>query len=222
MKAALTNIKPTKLSDKSLSFVTPRKPFVARPVKKRNAMESTVVPNNSKETVEVMKVVEKNSEKVAVDEANATGDGPVSPIRLNCLNCERMAKNFMFLEDMIKTRGMSAASKRPCHTCLSALNYLQWLNQIIRTVFQENNIKTDEEAEKRETKQIIFETQSQKPVKRVKKKTPLRQTKSVKAKITENMKNGLRSHDGLDKPKSKPRKQSIIVDRKIKSSGAKY
>lgn len=222
MKSVLTNIKPSNLYDKSFKFATPRKPFVAKSVKNRNTMESTIVPNNSKENVEVTNVVEKKSEVVSVEQANATGDGPVPPVRLNCLNCERMAKNFVFLEDMIKTRGMSAASRKPCHTCLSALNYLQWLNQIIRNVFQESNTKTVEVPEKRETKSLVLETQAQKQLKRVKKQPSLRKTKSIKAKIVDNMKNGLRSHDGLDKPKFKPRKQNVIKDRKIKSPKAKY
>lgn len=230
MKSVLKNVTTSKLPDKNLSFNVAKKPFVIRTPKKRNAMESTVVPNNSKETVELFKVPEEKvkDDSVLLDHTNATGDGPIQPINLRCLNCERMAKNFLFLEDMIKTRGMSSAPKKSCHTCLSALNYLQWLNQIIRNVFQDN-AKCDPgsekvEAEKVCSKKLIVEQQSTKPMKKIKKKpTPiLRQTKLIKAKIVDNMKNGLRSHDGiLDKPKFRAKKQNLNENPKFRSK-AKY
>lgn len=218
MKSAMQNTRPSKLPVKGVNLIPPKKPFFARSLKNRSAMEATLVPNNSKETVEVLKVEEKK--EVATDQCKATGDGP----QLRCLNCERMAKNFMFLEDMIKTRGMSGASKKTCHTCLSALNYLQWLNQIIRSVFQTNTKKTDDDKEEIESKKKLFpDPEPQKPIRKVKKKSPPpRQTKLIKAKIAENLKNGLRSHEGIDMPKFRPPKQNIIQNPKIRSPRAKY
>lgn len=227
MIASWNHLKPVKMAEKNISFNAFKKNQASKQVKKRNAVEATVVPNNSSEYVAPLKIKDSccAQGKETSDQTNATGDGPMPSSTIRCLNCERMAKNFMFLEDMIKTRGMSSSSKKSCHTCLSALNYLQWLNQIIRNVFQ-NSVKIHSKAQDVKAdvvsprKPIILKPEPAKPVKKIKKPTT-RQTKLMKEKITENLKNGLRSHEGLsDKPKIVKKQKRNETN--LRSPKAKY
>lgn len=51
----------------------------------------------------------------------------------NCRHCENMAKNFLYLESLIRTN--TASNPQHCKICDASLNYLQYVNKGILGVF---------------------------------------------------------------------------------------
>ncbi|KAH8243581.1 hypothetical protein KR032_008631 [Drosophila birchii] len=94
--------------------------------KKRPAPGEYMVPNNS-----VLNMTGKtglyNPTPNAMEQApNGGSDG-------KCRYCENMAKNFLYLESLIRNNGDKGEKK--CSLCNSSLKYLEYVNRNIRQVF---------------------------------------------------------------------------------------
>ncbi|XP_073820297.1 uncharacterized protein [Musca autumnalis] len=60
---------------------------------------------------------------------------PAQKIASQCPHCENMAKNFLYLESLIRTNSAAHNRKSKCSVCDSSLCYLQYVNKSILEVF---------------------------------------------------------------------------------------
>ncbi|KAH8288533.1 hypothetical protein KR054_004581 [Drosophila jambulina] len=94
--------------------------------KKRPAPGEYIVPNNSVLNV-TGKVGPYDPTPNAMEQSTKGGSEG------KCRYCENMAKNFLYLESLIRNNGDKAEKK--CSLCNSSLKYLEYVNRNIRQVF---------------------------------------------------------------------------------------
>ncbi|KAH8382605.1 hypothetical protein KR009_004376 [Drosophila setifemur] len=101
-------------------------------LKKRPAPGEYVVPNNSALNLQHKTGIydpKPNSMEKTVGGQGATN---------KCRYCENMAKNFLYLESLIRNNGgatKGATGQKSCNLCNSSLKYLEYVNRNIRQVF---------------------------------------------------------------------------------------
>ncbi|KAH8355980.1 hypothetical protein KR200_005607 [Drosophila serrata] len=94
--------------------------------KKRPAPGDYIVPNNS-----VLNITGKTGPYNPTP--NAMEQCPKGGTEGKCRYCENMAKNFLYLESLI--RNNSEKGDKKCSLCNSSLKYLEYVNRNIRQVF---------------------------------------------------------------------------------------
>ncbi|XP_061392868.1 uncharacterized protein LOC133328317, partial [Musca vetustissima] len=66
---------------------------------------------------------------------NTTLNQLQKPPANQCPHCENMAKNFLYLESLIRTNAVTHNGKSKCSVCHSSLCYLEYVNKSILEVF---------------------------------------------------------------------------------------
>ncbi|KAH8341901.1 hypothetical protein KR059_004138 [Drosophila kikkawai] len=94
--------------------------------KKRPAPGDYIVPNNSS-----LNLIRKTGPYDPTP--NAMEKSPKGGSDAKCRYCENMAKNFLYLESLIRNNGDKGDKK--CSLCNSSLKYLEYVNRNIRQVF---------------------------------------------------------------------------------------
>ncbi|KAH8306440.1 hypothetical protein KR018_011519 [Drosophila ironensis] len=104
-------------------------------LQKKRPTGEYVVPNNSVLHLPHKSVMYDPSPNNMERCAGGIGSGGISPAN-KCRYCENMAKNFLYLESLIRNNGeKNASGHKTCNLCNSSLKYLEYVNRNIRQVF---------------------------------------------------------------------------------------
>ncbi|SPP80620.1 uncharacterized protein LOC117582909 [Drosophila guanche] len=101
---------------------------------KKKTAKDCIVPNNSAQNIQKPGLYDPTS--------NATDPMLSGIMTHNCPYCENLAKNFLYLESLIRNNTESA---HKCSVCHASLKYLEHVNRNVRQVFgnSESLVKAD-------------------------------------------------------------------------------
>ncbi|EDW80853.1 uncharacterized protein Dwil_GK11338 [Drosophila willistoni] len=100
---------------------------------KKKPAKDYVVPNNSAFNLQQKSGTADPPISQVLENTTSNGNNMNNSSNSKCPHCENMAKNFLYLESLI--RNNSDKGEQKCMLCASSLKYLQYVNRNIMQVF---------------------------------------------------------------------------------------